>query len=213
MRKYFFTGLAILLPVVLTLLAIRFLFDLFTTPFVPLVSKVLAWIQIHLPFEIPESLNAFFSRLLALIMLILFVFLSGLITRLFLIRHLLKGMHVLMERIPLMKTVFKVSRDVFSAIFAQDGKKAFQRPVLIPFPKPPDLCLAFVAGQVPEECQRKIDTPLVSVFAPTAPHPISGFLFLVAQDQIRDIEMTNEDAVKFLVSCGVVTPLRKPTPP
>jgi uncharacterized membrane protein len=109
-------------------------------------------------------------------------------------------------KIPFINTVYKVSRDIFTAIFSSDGKKAFKRPVMIPFPCKPNFCLGFEAGQVAEECQQKVNVPLTSVFAPTAPHPISGFLFLIPTADVHSIDMSNEEVVKFLVSCGTILP-------
>jgi uncharacterized membrane protein len=115
-------------------------------------------------------------------------------------------MHNLLSRIPFIKTVFQVSRDVFSALFSHEGTKAFRHPVMIPFPDYPNRTIGFAVGEVPAECQRKIDEPLVAVFTPTAPHPISGFLLLVKEKDAKLLDMTNEDALKFLVSCGMITP-------
>ena len=209
MRKYFFAGLVIFLPIALTIVVIIFLFDFFTTPFVPLVQQLVDRLQPYLPVIISHDLHTFLARLLALVMMIISVFLLGFVTRWFLIRHPLKWLNALMERIPFMKTVFKVTRDVSAALFAEGKGKAFQRPVLVPFPYPPSYSIAFISGEVPEECQRNVTTPLVPVFAPTAPHPISGFLFLVSKDLVREVNMTNEDAVKFLVSCGVIIPSKE----
>ena len=109
-----------------------------------------------------------------------------------------------MSQIPFIKTVYKVSRDIFSALFSSDGKKAFKHSVIVPFPFSPSYSLGFQAGEVAEEIQNKIKEPLVSVFMPTAPHPISGFLFFVPQKDAPKIAMTTEESVKFLVSCGMI---------
>ena len=91
MKKYFFTGLVIALPIALTLMVILFLFDFFTTPFVPLVAKMLDAIQTSLHIAIPEGLHRFIARLLALIFLSLFILLLGLVARWFVVRFILQG--------------------------------------------------------------------------------------------------------------------------
>ena len=210
MKKYFLTGLIILLPVALTLMIIGFLFDFFTGPFVTPVSLLLAWFERKLHFHIPSALILHFSRLLALILLFFFILLLGAIARWFFIKHILNGAELLFSRIPLIKTVYKITRDIFNALFSNDGKKAFKRPVIVPFPFLPSYCLGFEAGEVAREIQGKIKEPLVSVFVPTAPHPISGFLFLVEKEKQKGIQMNNEEALKFLVSCGMIHPSSKP---
>lgn len=206
MKKQLLTGLVILLPIALTLMVIVFLFDLFTEPFINIVGPLIDMIQVKLQIVLPEGITIFLSRLFSLIFLCLFILLLGVITQLFIVKTLIHWTHRLIDRIPLIKTVYKVSSDIFSALFSSDGKKAFKRPVMIPFPSKPNFCLGFEAGEVATECQQKVKTSLTAVFAPTAPHPISGFLFLVPQTDVHNIDMTNEEVVKFLVSCGMILP-------
>ena len=206
MKKYFFTGLIILLPVALTLTVIVMLFNFFTTPFVPIVTALLDSIQTHLSFTLPQDLDAFLARIISLLLLCLFVLVLGIVARWFIVRNLIRGTHALFSRIPFIKTVFNVSRDVFSALFSREGKKAFKCPVMIPFPDQPNHSLGFVVGEVPKECQAKWPEPLAAIFTPTAPHPISGFLLFVPKKDLTTLDMTNEDAVRFLISCGMIVP-------
>lgn len=202
MRKHLLTGLIILLPAALTLMVIVFLVDLFTEPFIDLVSPLVELI----PYKMPHGFVLLLSRLFSLLFLCLFILLLGMVTQLFLVKLLINWTNRVLFRIPFIKTVYKVSRDIFAALFSSDGKKAFKRPVMIPFPSKPNYCLGFEAGTVAEECQKKVAVPLTAVFTPTAPHPISGFLFLVPTADIHSIDMTNEEVVKFLVSCGMIVP-------
>lgn len=206
MRKYLGTGLVILMPIALTLMVIVFLFNLFTAPFVDLVRSLVTEIETKTAIELPQGFTLFLSQVLALIFLCIFIFVLGAVARWFLVRHFINLANRIFYKIPLVKSVYKVSKDIITALFSLDGKKAFKEPVMIPFPYPPAFCLGFHAGEVAEECQKKVNTPLVSVFAPTAPHPISGFLFLVPEKDVHRVDMTNEEVVKFLVSCGMIHP-------
>jgi uncharacterized membrane protein len=206
MKKYFITGLVILMPVALTVMIIAFLFKFFTAPLVPFVTELFLKIEAMYNFELTEALTVFVSRILALILLTLFILVLGMLARWFIIKHTIALAHRLIDRIPIVKTVFNVSRDIFGAIFSTDNKKAFEHPVIIPFPRPPFHAVGFRAGPVAAECQAKVNVPLTTVFLPTAPHPISGFLFLIDASQTHRVDMTNEDAVKFLVSCGIIQP-------
>ncbi|MBM3183911.1 MAG: DUF502 domain-containing protein [Chlamydiae bacterium] len=201
MKKYLITGLAILLPVALTVIVIVFLVDLFTSPFVHLVKTYLVPSG-----TLPEGLALVASRILALILLVIFIFLLGVVARWFLIKNILSLTNKILSHIPLIKSIYRVIRDIIAAFFSQDGKKAFKYPVMIPFPYPPSHAIAFQAGEVAEEVQNTLKTPLVSVFTPTAPHPISGFLLFIPKEDVHKIAMTNEEAVKFLVSCGLILP-------
>ena len=206
MKKYLITGIAILMPVALTAMIILFLFNFFTAPFVSVVEHLVYFTQKHFNFILSKGLTLFISRILVILFLFIFIVLLGIIARWFLIKNIISATHRLMYRIPIINSIYKVCKEIISALFALDGKKAFHHPVLIPFPDKPTFGIGFSAGEVAKECQEKVDFPLVSVFAPTAPHPISGFLFLVSQDDVHKLDMTNEEAIKFLVSCGLVYP-------
>lgn len=206
MRKHLLTGLVILLPVALTLMVIVFLFDLFTEPLINIVGPLVHQLQEQLHITLPQGLILFLSRVFSLIFLCLFIIILGVITQLFLVKILLNWANQVLFKIPLIKTVYKVSKEIFSALLSTDGKKAFKKVVMTPFPNQPTYSLGFEAGQVPEECNEKAEAPLVSVFIPTAPHPISGFLLLIPKTQAHSVEMSNEEGVKYLVSCGMIVP-------
>lgn len=210
MKKYLITGLITLMPLVLTLMLIAFLIDFFTTPVVSLVTQLMAPLQETLPFHIPPELTVFLSRLISLVLICILILLLGAFSRWFLMNSFLKLIHYVMGRIPVVRWVYKLCREVFSALFATDGKKIFQEPVMVPFPDNPNYCLGFRSGSAPAECEEKLGKPLISVFAPTAPHPISGFLFILPKEEAKSLDMTNEDAIKFLVSCGVILPASDP---
>ncbi|OGN65493.1 MAG: hypothetical protein A3E80_05500 [Chlamydiae bacterium RIFCSPHIGHO2_12_FULL_49_9] len=210
MKKYLLTGLVILTPAVLTLMIVLFLFNFFTAPLTVIVDPLIFLIENKLNIALPDGLNLFLSRVFSLIFLCIFILLLGVITRWLIVKNILNWGNQLISKIPLVKTIYKVSKDMFSALLSSDGKKAFKKPVMFPFPERPHFAVGFQAGEVAEECQRKVKTPLVSVFSPTAPHPISGFLFLVPKEDVYDIDMTNQDAVKFLVSCGMIVPKSEP---
>jgi uncharacterized membrane protein len=205
MKKYLFTGMIILFPVAITLMLIVYLFDLFTTPFVP-VESLLISVESALLISIPDALNIFFARLITLLLLFVFILFLGWIARWLFVRNLIKGTHSILIKIPFIKTVFKVSRDIFSAIFSHEGNKAFKRPVMIPFPDYPNHTIGFEVGDAPAECQKKVAHPLGAIFMPTAPHPLSGLLLFINRNEIHTLEMSNEDAFKMLVSCGMIVP-------
>lgn len=210
MKKHLLTGLVILMPIALTIMILLFLIDFLTAPFISIVTDMLNNLEGSLHFEIPSQLILPTCRIFALLLLAGFIFLLGVLARAFLIRKIFALGDAIMSRIPLIRTVYKVSRDIFSALFSTDGKKVFKETVLVPFPFAPASSLGFHAGEVAEEIQSKVAEPLISVFMPTAPHPISGFLLFVPKSKAPTIPMTNEDSVKFLVSCGIINSSENP---
>ena len=206
MKKHLLTGLVILLPVVLTIFIIHFLFNFFTTPFIAPVKGLLIFLHDQFGLTASPLVHIFFVRLIALILLVLFVLALGAIARHIFLKHMVNRFHALVARIPFVKGVYTMSRDIFSALLSTEGKKAFEAPVLIPFPTKPSLSIGFLAGEVAPECQRRAPTKLRSVFTPTAPHPISGFLLLIPESDIQRLSVSNEDAIKYIVSCGMIIP-------
>ena len=176
-----------------------FLINFFTSPFVHLVDK-----YILAQANLPVGVTLFISRILALVLLCIFILFLGVVTRWFIVKNIISGTTSLLSKIPFIKTIYKVSRDIIAAFFSVDGKKAFKCPILFPFPHHPTYTLGFQAGELAEEIKHAIGTPFVSVFAPTAPHPITGFLFFIPEKDVHQLDMTNEEAVKYLVSCGLV---------
>ena len=202
MRKYFLTGLATLLPIALTCMLFIYLIDLFTEPFLGLVRELLGE---KLPFFSQELLTVF-ARMLILIGLFLFTFLLGVIARWFFFRTLLSLTHKILSKIPFVKTIYKVSKEIFSSFFSEKGREAFKYPAMINFPSEKSYCIGFVTGEVPEVCQKNFPESFTPCFVPTAPHPISGYILFVPDSKIKKIDITNEDAVKFTLSCGVIVP-------
>ena len=87
----------------------------------------------------------------------------------------------------------------------------FNRVVAVPFPSKESRTLGLIAGVAPEEIQAKLPksptgAPMKVVFIPTSPHPSSGFLLLTHEDEITSLDMSLEDAFKFLISCGIFVP-------
>jgi uncharacterized membrane protein len=207
MKRCFLTGLIILLPIALTVIIVVYLFDLFTTPFAGAIEAAI------LSYEAGRGLSAahhasivlFVSRIIALLLLVGLIFLLGFLGQRYFFHSFTRIGNRLLLRIPVVKTIYRISREVTKALFAGD-KKTFRQTVLIPFPKQDTYALGFVTGNIPEGLRTALLQTGVSVFVPTAPHPLSGFLLLSAPQETHSLDVTVEDAFKFLVSCGTFQP-------
>ncbi|MES2344726.1 MAG: DUF502 domain-containing protein [Chlamydiota bacterium] len=207
MKKYFLTGLIILAPFALTLVIVIYLFDLFTTPFLGLVEGLVTTFAETSPHKFLQHKNLilFFSRVIALITLVIVILLLGFLGRKFFFDTLIHWINRIFLKIPFVKNVYRVSKDVTKAFFAQTGK-TFKKTVLLPFPHKNTYSLGFVTGNIPEPIKRILKDVDLAVFVPTAPHPFSGFIVLTSKEEAREVDITTEEAFKFLVSCGVVMP-------
>ncbi len=199
MKKYLLTGLAILLPFVLTIAIIVYLFDLFTEPFLGIVQSIFP----------NERISIFISRLIVFALLVLLIFILGFFARKFFFRALLNWSNALFSRIPFIKGIYKLTKDVTNAMFTE-GKKTFKETVLIPFPSGDSHALGFITGEIPERLKQVLSETEVSVFVPTAPQPISGFLLLSPRKFLHPVDITTEETFKFLLSCGTFHPGEEP---
>ncbi len=206
MKKYFFTGLAILLPLALTLWIFSYLVDLFTGPFLELVREPLQKYSENLPFFPRKGGLILISRLIVLLGLLIFTFLLGMIGRWFLFRSLIQITQKILLKIPFIRVIYKVTKEIASAFFGGEKSGAFRYPVLIPFPSETSWCIGFVTGETLPEVKKKVSEDLMPVFIPTAPHPISGYIVLASEKEIKKVEMSAEEAIKLTVSCGVIMP-------
>lgn len=207
MKKSFSTGLIILLPFALTIWVVRYLFDLFTDPLFKLIEELLLWVErsqgvslLHNP-----NLVAFLSRLTALILTFFFIVFLGFFGRRFFFDALLKTANNLIFRIPIIGTIYRLTKDLTKSLLSTE-KKTFRETALIPFPSPETYTVGFITSDVPPEFKKYIPNTDVTVFVPTAPHPISGYLLFSARSSLHPLEVSVEDTFKFLLSCGVIQP-------
>lgn len=206
MKKYFITGLIILLPVLLTFFLFVFLIDFFTEPFLGFVEHFLMRFQSdHHPLFSKDAIGIF-ARIIIFILLCIFILILGFIARWLFFRELLDFTNNLFTKIPFVKGIYQVCKDLSKAIFSTNQREAFKHTSLVHFPSKYSTAIGFVTGSVPSSCEEKIKNGYTPVLILTAPHPISGFLIFVPNEEVYKIDMTNEEALKFLISCGLILP-------
>ncbi len=204
MKKYLSTGFMILLPIALTIWIFMYLLNIFTTPLYKIVESGILWYEQKQGLSLlhHEILVSFFSRLIAFIVSVFIVLFLGFVGRRFFFNSLIQLTNSFMLRIPVVKTIYRLTKDITKAMFSTD-QKTFKETVLIPFPSGESHTLAFVTGDVPESLKKAIKDLEVVVFVPTAPHPISGYMLFTSKKMLHKLDVSTEDTFKFLISCGV----------
>lgn len=208
MKKHFITGLVILLPLTVTIVVLGFLVRFLTQPFVGLVASFLAQLQIvnkGFLFLTPEQVIQYFSQFLILITLFLVTVFLGMITRWFFINALFRLGDKILHKIPIVNTVYKTTQEIIKTLFASD-KNSFKQVVMAPFPGPGSYMLGLVAREAPPECSKALNDELISVLVPTTPNPTTGFLLMFKKKDLIYLDLKAEDAIKCVVSCGVIHP-------
>jgi len=208
MKKYFITGLVFLLPLVVTIAVLIFLVNFLTQPFIGIVSAFLTKMGLAnkgFLFLSPQQVLSYSSKLLILILLFLFTVLLGVITRWFFIHYIFRLGDRALSRIPIVNTVYKTTQDIIKTLFVSD-KNTFKQVVMVPFPHPDIYVLGLVVRESPEVCSRAANDDLTSVLVPTTPNPTTGFLLMVKRSDLIFVDLKPEEAIKYIVSCGVIVP-------
>lgn len=185
LRKYFFTGLIVILPFVLTLYLLWFVFDFMDGLIGPLLKVVFGRSLPGAGFAIT----------------ILLILGTGVLATNYLGRKFLHFGDRVFTRVPLVRSVYQTLKQVVQA-FVGDQKKAFRQVVLVEYPRKGLYSLAFLTnegiGQNGEQ--------MLAVFLPTTPNPTSGFLLFLPEKEVTFLDMSVEDGIKLVVSGGVIKP-------
>jgi uncharacterized membrane protein len=202
MRKYFTSGLAILLPLLFTLMIVNFLINFITDPF---LESATTFIE-KFDFFHQATLINFSSKLLILFLLTSLVFLIGLLGRYFFMEALFHLSDYLFQKLPIINRIYQTFHDIVYSLFSSSSKK-FSQVVFVPFPSLDNLCM----GLVTSDCIQLRNSlheyeNWVSVFIPATPNPSVGFLLMFRKEQLLFVDMKVDEAMKFVVSCGVVMP-------
>lgn len=214
----FYTGLAIVLPVVISLAIVKWLFGtvanitdllLFFLKWVPLEPR---WIYVN--GEKGQMLLHW--SLLALCLAVGIITIVGRLARHYFGKKLIQLMDYIMFRVPLLNKIYGTLKQVNEA-FTSTNKSSFQQVVLVEFPKDGMYSVGFITSENHEEVQARTPGKVVSVFVPTTPNPTTGFLLLLADEKVTRLQMSVADGIKFIVSLGSVAPAfngpARPAPP
>jgi len=185
LRRHLAAGLLVLVPVVVTVAVVRFVFNLIDDDSQPLAERLVGRV-------IPG---------LGLVLTIVAIWLTGLLSTNFIGKKFLELFGRLLENLPLVKTVYTASKQLVEAV-SPGGRRAFQRVVLVEFPQKGTFALGFVTGNG----IGTLETGTLSIYVPTALNPTSGFLIFAKERDILDPLLTVEEGIKLVVSGGVVRP-------
>jgi uncharacterized membrane protein len=196
----------------LTIWVVKYLLDLFTNPLNDLIEKTILFYekQYGLSLLPHDTVVTLLSRSAALILTFFLIVALGFLGRRFFFNAFLKNFNKLIVRLPVVGTIYRLTKDITKAMLSTD-QKTFKETTLIPFPSSETYSVGFITGDVPAVLQSVIPHADVTVFVPTAPHPMSGYLLFCSRKSLHSIDVSVEDTFKFLLSCGAIQP--PPHPP
>lgn len=194
MRKYFITGLLILVPLAITLWVLNLIISTMDQSLLLLPPQ---WRPQHLlGYNIPG---------LGAILTLVIVFLTGLAARNFIGRRLVLLWEGLLTRIPVVKSIYSSVKQVSDTLFSSSGN-AFRKAVLIQYPRQGSWTIAFLTGTPGGEVKNHLAGDYISVYVPTTPNPTSGFFLMLPRAETVELDMSVDEALKYIVSMGVVAP-------
>ncbi|OZB84124.1 MAG: hypothetical protein B7X28_01045 [Halothiobacillus sp. 13-55-253] len=153
----------------------------------------------------PEAVFGFNIPGVGAVLAIIVVLLTGALVANFLGRKLIAMGESVLERIPLVRSVYSAVKQVIETFVSQDSR-SFRKVVMVEYPRKNCWSLAFLAGDPVGEVQDKTAQKVITVFVPTAPNPTSGFVIMVPEDEIIALDMSVEEGFRMVISLGVVTP-------
>ena len=203
----FWAGLVIVLPAVISLAVLRWLFGT--------VSVITDTLLFFLPTELTHHNQGtgpmyWYWSLVALVLAIVLIATVGLLARNYFGRKIIEWVDLALMRVPLLNKIYSATKQVNDA-FSTSNKSAFRTVVLVEFPHSGMWSIGFVTSEQQEEVQAKTGRKVVCVFVPATPNPTSGFLMMVPVEKVIKLEMSVAEAIKYIVSLGAILP--EPSPP
>ncbi len=193
-RRYLIAGLLVWLPIWATLVILKFLVDI--------MDNTLRLIPAEYQ---PDRLLGFHIPGLGLLISLAILILTGMLVSNFIGARLVAIGEYILAKIPLVRTIYSAIKKVLETLFSPSDQ-SFRKVLLVEYPRKGLWSIAFQTGNGSEELNKLLSTDLVSIFIPTTPNPTSGFLMMVPRSEVIELEMNIEDALKYVISLGVVQP-------
>jgi uncharacterized membrane protein len=199
-RRYFLAGLLVWLPIIITFYILSFLVKILdkSLNFLPVAYRPDVWLGVHVPG-------------VGVILSLLVILTTGLMVTNLLGRKLISFWEKVLARIPLVRSIYGSAKQVIDTLFSSNGQ-AFRKVLLVEYPRKGCWSIAFKTGAGTAELHSKVGENLITLFVPTTPNPTSGFLIIVPKDEIIELKMSVDEALKMVISLGVIQPTQLEIP-
>ncbi|MFA4991344.1 MAG: DUF502 domain-containing protein [Candidatus Omnitrophota bacterium] len=196
----FFTGLLMMVPLVLTAWVLYFIVARLNAWFLEPIMNILGrWLS--------GSNVEFLTKVVIFFILLSLLTLIGFAARILFIKKIMGSAEKMLYKVPLISTIYGGLKEISSAFFDKD-RSLFQRVVLVEYPRKGIYVLGFVTSDAEGEVQQKTKEHVINIFLPTTPNPTSGMLVLVPREDVIDLEMSVAEGMKMIISGGAVNPQR-----
>lgn len=198
-KRYFLTGLLIWVPLVITAWVL--------TVFVGTMDQTLRLLP---PAIHPQSLFGFDIPGAGVVLTLSVILITGLVTTNIIGQRLVLLWEYALARIPVVSSVYKSVKQVSDTLFSSDGN-AFRKALLVQYPRQGSWTIAFQTGSPAQEVAAHLPGEHISVYVPTTPNPTSGFFLMMPASDVIELDMSVDEALKYIISMGVVAPIEHGT--
>ena len=194
MKKYFITGLLVLVPVVITFWVISSLIQTMDQSLLLLPED---WR--------PKKLFGFTMFGLGAVLTVVVVFVTGVIATNIFGQQIIMLWESMLSRVPVVKSIYSSVKQVSDTIFSDSGN-AFRQALLIEFPRKGSWTVAFLTGAPGGDVKNHLQGDYVSVYVPTTPNPTGGYFLMLPKSEVVELDMSVDQALKYIISMGTVVP-------
>lgn len=194
LKKYFITGLLIWIPVAITAWVLAMIVNIMDQSLLLLPPTIR-----------PEVLIGFYIPGVGAILTLLVVFITGLVATNIIGQRLILFWEGVLTRIPVVKSIYYSVKQISDTLFSGSGE-AFRKVLLVRYPHPNAWSVAFLTSTPAASIATVVDEEHVGVFIPTTPSPVNGFFFFVKKSDTIELDMSVDEALKYIISMGVVAP-------
>jgi len=193
-KKYFITGLLIWIPLVITIWVLKLVVDVLDQSLLllPVSLQTENWLGVHIP-----GLGA--------ILTVVIVFLTGLFATNFFGAQLVELWHEILHRIPVVNSIYSSVKQISDTLFSSSGQ-AFRKALLVQWPQEGMWTIAFLTGTPGGGVAKHLPPDSVAVYVPTTPNPTGGYFVIIPRKNVIELDMSVEQALKYIISMGVVPP-------
>jgi uncharacterized membrane protein len=194
LRRYFITGLLVWVPIVITVWVLSVLVGTMdqTLLLLPSAFRTESWLGVYVPG-------------MGVLLTLLVVFLTGLFAANIIGQRLVRFWERAMARIPVVNSIYNGVKQVSDTLFSPTGQ-AFRKALLVQWPSPGMWTIAFLTGKPGGDVVNHLQGDYVSVYVPTTPNPTGGYFVMVPRSAVVELDMTVDEALKYIISMGVVSP-------
>ncbi|MBT8084893.1 MAG: DUF502 domain-containing protein [Woeseia sp.] len=193
-RRYFVAGLLVWLPLAVTFLLLRFVIGLMDNTLSLLPEQYR-----------PETLLGYDIPGFGLVLSVLVIFATGVLAANIVGRGMVGLWESVLQRIPIVRSIYTASKNFAEVVFSDSGQ-SFKKVLLIEYPRKGVYSLAFQTATSLGEVQERTGDDVICCFVPTTPNPTSGYIIAIAKDEVIELDMTVDQALKMIISLGVVVP-------